>query len=157
MGLHGRFRDHEGDRIAHEGDFVVGESGVLRNEQRLPVGAGQGHQARREGGQTAQTGCFDVFTGENGEHAWRCRGLARIERFDTGVRVGRSEHEGPRLSGQVEVISVLPATAQESWVLTAGHGLAQGEFHAALLTDYGATNGAADPRAGASAHSSEAP
>ena len=118
------FGDDEGDAVADPAHALLGQDRIARLEHRRAVAPLEPAMAR----QVAPAGRLDVGRGQHAQHAGRGFGRAHVERFDPGVRVLRAHDDAVRHAGQLDVVDVAAAAAQQPRILEPRHALTDCEL-----------------------------
>ena len=115
--------DDEGDIVADPAHAVFRQDRIARLVLR-PIAALEAARHR----QVAVAGRLHIGRGEHREHAGRGLGGGGIDRFDLGVRMLRAQHHAIGHAGQLDVVDVAPAAADQPRILEARHALTDCEF-----------------------------
>jgi hypothetical protein len=128
--LRQRFRDHHRDRIADMASFADGERRMRRHFHWRAV-LGMNHPAADK---IADLVIGKLGAGEDGEHARHAgRGLG-VNRFDRGMRVGRTQEIGKNLARAGDVVGVVTHAGDEAAIFLAAHcGADTGSAHVIAL------------------------
>ena len=123
------FGDDQRHRLPDVAHLAGRQHGSRRIVARRTVAIGERHLA----GDIAELVCFDVVTREHEQDARHATRGRRIDAADVGVRDPRSQHDGLRRIGKLDVIGIATATGDQGLVFETSNGLAYAEFHGSCL------------------------